>query len=52
MNEHFPATPSLSGTPLDGIKVADVSRVLAGPLTTMTLADLARSSTIEPRETP
>ena len=40
MNEHFPATPSSSGTPLDGIKVADFSRVLAGPLTTMTLADL------------
>jgi crotonobetainyl-CoA:carnitine CoA-transferase CaiB-like acyl-CoA transferase len=29
-----------SGAPLDGIVVADFSRVLAGPLATMTLADL------------
>src|SRR6478735_8422272 len=28
------------GRPLDGIVVADFSRVLAGPLATMTLADL------------
>jgi crotonobetainyl-CoA:carnitine CoA-transferase CaiB-like acyl-CoA transferase len=27
-------------TPLDGLLVADFSRVLAGPLATMTLADL------------
>ena len=29
-----------SGAPLEGIVVADFSRVLAGPLATMTLADL------------
>ena len=37
-----PATtaPSPASLPLDGVLVADFSRVLAGPLATMTLADL------------
>ena len=34
-----PASPD-AGHPLDGVLVADFSRVLAGPLATMTLADL------------
>ncbi|MFN8081216.1 MAG: CoA transferase [Kineosporiaceae bacterium] len=34
-----PAVPD-AGHPLDGVLVADFSRVLAGPLATMTLADL------------
>jgi crotonobetainyl-CoA:carnitine CoA-transferase CaiB-like acyl-CoA transferase len=33
-------TPPHRGGPLDGIVVADFSRVLAGPLATMTLGDL------------
>jgi crotonobetainyl-CoA:carnitine CoA-transferase CaiB-like acyl-CoA transferase len=34
------SAPDAVGSPLDGIVVADFSRILAGPLTTMTLADL------------
>ena len=34
------AVPSPTGAPLDGVLVADFSRVLAGPMAAMTLADL------------
>ena len=37
---HEEAHTSRAGGPLDGLLVADFSRVLAGPLATMTLADL------------
>ncbi|HET7304044.1 MAG TPA: CoA transferase [Segeticoccus sp.] len=36
----MPLEPGSLGTPLDGVVVADFSRVLAGPLATMTLGDL------------
>ena len=35
-----PPLPSSAQRPLEGVLVADFSRVLAGPLATMTLADL------------
>src|SRR5689334_11906883 len=38
MTDQDDAAPA--GRPLDGVVVADFSRVLAGPLATMTLADL------------
>src|SRR4026209_1421444 len=35
-----PEDPSRTPTPLPGVKIVDLSRILAGPLCTMVLADL------------
>ena len=40
MQNQVEDSPSMTSKPLDGILVADFSRVLAGPLATVTLADL------------